>query len=61
MSPLNPIYAEETEKRKPPEVVFQGSFTVTFFGPKEVSWIPLLVTVTFFAPKEASWDPVLVT
>ena len=31
------------------------------FGPKEVSWIPLLVTATFFGPKEVSWIPLLVT
>ena len=30
---------------------------VTFFGPKEVSWTPLLVTVTFFGPEEVSWTP----
>ena len=28
---------------------------VTFFGSKEVSWTPLLVTVTFFGSKEVSW------
>ena len=33
---------------------------VTFFGSKEVSWIPLSVTSMFFGSKEVSWIPLSV-